>query len=204
MADDFTRLVSQANPAATQYRPTYPPTSSNTPTIGLDPFFDDDDDLELGTPIPHQTVHTRGGGNLLSPDAPPDSAFGSAQAMQSTDSGLPLSKNAALPAGSPHVWGFDDEDVQVPSTFAGSASFPGTSSQLPLKQPPRKRSRTWRWPWQKEQEREGNRIIALNDEHANLSEGYCSNYVSTSKFNIATFLPKFLTGMDSSAIFFSF
>jgi phospholipid-transporting ATPase len=203
MADDFTRLVSQANPAASQYRPTYPPTTANTPTTGLDPFFDDDDDLELGTPTPQHintTVHARGGGNLLSPDAPPDSAFGSAQAMQSTDSELPLSKHAAPPAGSSHVWGFDDEDVQLPSTFSGSAAFPGTNSQPPPKLPRKStKSRRWRWPWQEDQGRDGDRVVALNDEHANLAEAYCSNYVSTSKYSLATFLPKFLTGMHSSS-----
>lgn len=193
MADDFARLVSQANPAASQYLPTYPPSSANN---GLDPFFDDDDDVELGTPTPH----ARRGANILSPDAPPDSAFGMSQAMRSTDSGLPLSKNAAPPAGTgePHVWGFDDEDVQLPSTFEGSASFPGVTPHPQPKKSPRKQSRTWRWPWQKEERQDGERVIALNDEHANLAEGYCSNYVSTSKYNLATFLPKFLTGTSFS------
>ncbi|KIJ30028.1 hypothetical protein M422DRAFT_36734 [Sphaerobolus stellatus SS14] len=50
------------------------------------------------------------------------------------------------------------------------------------------------------------RVIALNDEHVNLAEGYCSNYVSTSKYNIATFLPKFLTEQFSkyANVFFLF
>lgn len=206
MEDDFTRLVSQANPAASQYRPTYPPTTANTlrANNGLDPFFDDDDDLELGTPNSHHinvntAIHGRGGG-LLSPDAPPDSAFASSnsKAMQSTESGLPLTRNAAPPAGAPtglpHGWGFDDDDVQIPETFVGSAPFPGPSTQPKSEVRREKRGWKWRWPWQKRKERMGERVIVLNDEHANLSEAYCSNYVSTGKYNVATFLPKFLTG----------
>ena len=41
----------------------------------------------------------------------------------------------------------------------------------------------------------GERMIVLNDERTNLAEAYCSNYVSTNKYNAATFLPKFLTGV---------
>ncbi|KAF8514608.1 aminophospholipid-transporting P-type ATPase [Gautieria morchelliformis] len=215
MSDDFARLVSQANPATSQYRPTYPPTNVNvnTPTTGLDPFFDDEDDLELGTSAPKHlnTFHSHGGSSLLSPDAPPDSAFGSAQAMQSTDSGLPLSRNAAPPAGSasPHVWGFDDEeDVQLPRVFEGGAAFPGNNPRPPTPRAARKSTRSWRWrwPWQKAREREGDRVIALNDDPANLAEGYCSNYVSTSKYNVATFFPKFFTEQFSkyANIFFLF
>lgn len=204
MADAFARLVSQANPAASQYRPTYPPTNANS---GLDPFFDDDDDPEPGTSTPRQINSNNLRGppdNLLSPEGASD-PFHSVHAMQSTDSGLPLTTNAAPPAGSSHVWGFDDDDVQLPNTFGGSASFPGNTSHPSIHKSERKsgRPRKWRWPWQKEVQREGDRVIALNDEQANRAEAHCSNYVSTSKYNLATFLPKFLAGMPSSSSYSS-
>ncbi|KIJ33241.1 hypothetical protein M422DRAFT_264782 [Sphaerobolus stellatus SS14] len=178
MADDFRRLVSQSNPASSsQYRPAYPP-SAATPT--------DDDDLEMTSPAP---PHGSGGYNtrkddLLGADLPPDSAFG-----------LPLSKHAAPPAGHgvPQGWDFDDTELVLP-TYEGATAFSGANdprAQTTKKQkPPRKK---FKWPWQKEQEKTGERVIALNDEHVNLAEGYYSNYVSTSKYTIATFLPKFLT-----------
>jgi phospholipid-transporting ATPase len=91
--------------------------------------------------------------------------------------------------------------VQLPSGFEGSAAFPGNS---PRPQAPTGNStaaRRWCWPWQRAREREGDRVIALNDERANLAEGHCSNYVSTSKYNLATFFPKFFTGVSSQPRF---
>jgi phospholipid-transporting ATPase len=87
--------------------------------------------------------------------------------------------------------------VQLPSGFYGSAAFPRYSPRPPAPMA----ARRWRWPWQRAQEREGDRVIALNDERANLAEGYCSNYVSTSKYNLATFFPKFFTAVSSRAPF---
>ena len=53
MADDFRCLVSQANPAASSHNQlAYPPTSATTPNQGLDPFFDDDDELYAKTDTP--------------------------------------------------------------------------------------------------------------------------------------------------------
>jgi len=153
-------------------------------------------------------VRVQGGmarnGSLLSPDFNdhmgeldvPDSAFVGAnfKAMQSTDSGLPLKKNAVPPAGTGMPQGWDDFDevegalpVFNPSQTSGSIARSRGSGGG--------RKRKWRWPWQKEQERTGERVILLNNEAGNLAEGYCSNYVSTSKYNVATFLPKFLTGV---------
>ncbi|KIJ35421.1 hypothetical protein M422DRAFT_262385 [Sphaerobolus stellatus SS14] len=201
MADDFHRLVSQSNPASSsQYRPAYSP-SAATPTTanqGLDPFFDDDNDLEMTSPAP---PHGNGGYNthkddLLGTDLPPDSAFASNyKAMHSTESGLPLSKHTAPPAGHGVLqgWNFDDTELVLP-TYEGTTAFPGANdprAQMTKKQKPLRKK--FKLPWQKEQEKTGERVIALNDEHVNLAEGYCSNYVSTSKYNIATFLPKFLT-----------
>ncbi|OCH92040.1 calcium transporting ATPase [Obba rivulosa] len=182
MSDDFVRLVSQANPASRQYQPAnggYPP-SSSPPNVHsgqmLDPFFDDDDDL-------------------------PDSGFGTLPgAMQSKESGLPLARAGAPPAGTSQLtlsasvqpdWSFDDEPPPTKSTsrpFSGSASFPGTS-QKPQRQPAKKFRRQWKWPWEKEVVLAGNRIIALNNPAANAE--FASNYVSTTKYNVVTFVPKF-------------
>ncbi|KAK7045662.1 aminophospholipid translocase [Paramarasmius palmivorus] len=183
MSDDFLRLVSQANPATRQYQPAsngYPPsTSSSNPfspspnsannTQLLDPFFDDDDD------------------NV------PDSAFGRPAPMQSQESGLPLARSGAPPAGFsktslgdgvPQGWNFDDDD---PNQIPMSSSAPPSSSEKSTK---KSGKRQWKWPWQKEQVLTGERTVALNNSAAN--NEFVNNYVSTSKYNMATFLPKFL------------
>ncbi|KAL1941354.1 hypothetical protein VTO73DRAFT_7171 [Trametes versicolor] len=187
MSDDFVRLVSQANPASRQqYQPAnggYPPSSS--PPHAMDPFFDDDDDV-------------------------PDSAFGRPAAMQSKESGLPLARSGAPPAGfgnsqlslpttiPPDSWSFDD-DQPSSKPFTGSASFPGPSGSNSAprthKRAPsksfKKRLGDIKWPWQrKEKVLTGNRVIALNNPEANAE--FCNNYVSTSKYNLASFVPKFL------------
>jgi phospholipid-transporting ATPase len=190
MSDDFMRLVSQSNPAARQqYQPAsnsgYPPAASsynnnNSPQL-MDPFFDDDDDLNV-----------------------PDSAFGAAPAMKSQESGLPLARSGAAPAGHskvtlgdgvPQGWNFDDEDLQPHNgqSFAGSSHFPGPQPPPPPKTPTQSSmKRKWKWPWEKEKVLEGERVIALNNSAVN--GDFCSNFVSTSKYNLATFLPKFLFG----------
>ncbi|KDQ53432.1 hypothetical protein JAAARDRAFT_137304 [Jaapia argillacea MUCL 33604] len=200
MSDDFLRLVSTANPASRQYHHPandgYPPASSSStgynhasPQI-LDPFFDDEDDLQ-------------------------DSNFNRPLPMQSQESGLPLARSGAAPAGHskvslgegvPQGWTFDDDDVQVPGSrpFDGSGSFPGSqaSSIAPSK---RKKSKwKWKWPWEKEQVVLGERVIALNNEAAN--QDFCSNYISTSKYNLITFTPKFLAEQFSkyANLFFLF
>ncbi|RDX41412.1 phospholipid-translocating P-type ATPase [Lentinus brumalis] len=179
MSDDFVRLVSQANPASRQqYQPAntgYPP-SGSSPPHALDPFFDDDDDL-------------------------PDSAFGRPPAMQSKESGLPLARSGAPPAGvgnsqlslpttiQPDQWSFDD-DQPSSKPFQGSASFPGPSKTHQRK-PSKSLKKRWKWPWdKKEQVLTGNRVVALNNPAAN--GDFCNNYVSTSKYNLATFVPKFI------------
>ncbi|KAI0799980.1 phospholipid-translocating P-type ATPase [Fomes fomentarius] len=179
MSDDFVRLVSQANPASRQqYQPAntgYPPSSS--PPNALDPFFDDDDDY-------------------------PDSAFGRSPAMQSKESGLPLARSAAPPAGlgnsqaslpsqiQPDQWSFDD-DGPSSKPFSGSAAFPGPSNHERKPSKSKAAKKPFKWPWdRKERVLAGNRVVALNNSSAN-SE-FCNNYVSTSKYNLATFVPKFL------------
>lgn len=185
MSEDFLRLVSQANPAARQYQPAnngYPPHSTagpysdNSPQL-MDPFFDDEDE------------------NV------PDSAFGRPAPMQSQESGLPLARSAVPPAGVdasgstnglPQGWNFDDDDFQL----ANSQAFPGPSKSAPSQPIPSKLSRfkaqKWKWPWKKEKVLTGERVVALNNSVANAEFG--SNFVSTSKYNVLTFLPKFIYG----------
>lgn len=191
MSDDFLRLVSQANPASREYQPAnnnnngyHPSTSVSGPYANssdpqlLDPFFDDDDDM-------------------------PDSAFGRPMPMESQESGLPLARSAAPPAGVskvmlgdgvPQGWNFDDDDLQTSNQrpFQGSHSFPGQASSTLEKSPRKSKKRAWRWPWQREKVLEGERVVALNNRAANAE--FISNYVSTSKYNMITFVPKFLAG----------
>jgi phospholipid-transporting ATPase len=180
MADDFARLVSQANPAAsrtTQYQhpgngyppSVAPPRDSQASTLLLDPFFDDEDEGE-----------------------PPDSAFGGPLALQvkegESKSHLParaaplagVSRSSLSTAGAQQDWTFDQDDppIEVPK---------------PLSRESKKVSRRrWKWPWQKEQILTGERVIALNNPASNAEFG--SNYVSTTKYNLMTFIPKFLFG----------
>src|SRR6266404_9613896 len=172
MADDFARLVSQANPATSKYhRPGngYPPSgppyeSHNSPQL-LDPFFDDEDEGDV-----------------------PDSAFGGFQTPHVKESDLHLPSQAAplagtsklsLPTdGAPQGWTFDQDDppIQAP---------PPTPRNI--KKAPRRR---WKFPWQKESVSTGERVAALNNPAANVD--FLSNYVSTAKYNMVTFVPKFL------------
>ncbi|KAG6876279.1 hypothetical protein C0992_000210 [Termitomyces sp. T32_za158] len=183
MTDDFQRLVSSANPAA-RYRPAdglhngYPQSFSmapysDQPQPAMDPFFDDDDDNA------------------------PDSAFGRRKAMESQDSGLPLARSAVPPAGVgssklslgdgiSQSWNFDDDHFQPAAT----------PSPRPVKPIAKKREWRWKWPWQKEKALAGERIITLNNSAANGE--FASNSISTSKYNLATFIPKFLFGTSTS------
>ena len=177
MTDDFRRLVSQANPAASQYQPAhnvsnaYPPASSSSLAVHhMDPFFDDEDD------------------NI------PDSAFGRPEPMRSQGSVLPLTSNAAPPAGtraaSPNDrvlpdWNFDDDDFQPaggPTPHTNTIERPTIIARF----------RKWKWPWQKHKVPVGERVIALTNSAANAD--FCSNSVSTSKYNLVTFVPKFFAG----------
>lgn len=186
MSDDFVRLVSTANPAYQQTSNGYPPSSANSPYSNnyptqspqlLDPFFDDEDEYNT----PQQSSH-----NV------PDSAFGSFPPMQSKESNIHLTSAAAPPAGTsklslsngtPQGWTFDD-DEPVPSRPEPPIKKRGLTDRL--------RGAKFKWPWQKEVVLTGERLVALNLPEANAE--FISNYVSTSKYNMATFLPKFLFG----------
>ena len=202
--ESFAALVNTANPAAHPYGyhsrlssnspyPTYPPSSNmqsraqDAPHL-MDPFFDDDDDLLDLTP----TVTQQGAISPHTSSAHPIP-------MQSQESGLPLTHSAAPPAGldsslslsTPGThpsqgWNFESE-----TAFTGSASFPGTphSPRTPM----RKRKKwKWKWPWEKEAGPTGERVITLNNPEMN--NQFCSNFVSTSKYNVVTFVPKFFKG----------
>ncbi|KAG0691925.1 Ca-transporting ATPase [Suillus ampliporus] len=201
--ESFAALVNTANPAASGYHHQqsnnpyihsdsyanttssgYPP--SQQPNL-MDPFFDDDDD---------------------------DASYSAPRPMQSQESGLPLARSAAPPAGigasslslataangQPQGWAFDDHALSP--TFLPSPSFPAEPSSTRPR--PLKRRRRWNWPWQRDKELTGERIIALNNPFMN--DDYCSNFVSTSKYNMVTFLPKFLTEQFSkyANLFFLF
>lgn len=124
--------------------------------------------------------------------------------------------------GQPQGWTFDQDDpytgsVTVPGAgaggvlpFAGSKTFNGLGSQshstdeLRAAGAPKKGGsglgEIWKqlghgkFPWQKEKVLTGERIIFLNDSRGNGEQGFISNYVSTTKYNLVTFLPKFLVG----------
>src|SRR5258707_15463737 len=187
-ADDFAALVSKANPAASrgQYGHVQPnssisyPPATNRPNnpYELDPFFDDEDDAASSLPTGASPAHREN--NSLT-DSLPD---------------LALAKNAALPAGAPGAgssrtsppkdWTFDDDAPGLPP--------PNTALSRPP--PPKVTQPKWKlkWPWAKNVALNGERSIWLNDTSRNDTEGYSSNYVSTSKYNVATFVPKFLLG----------
>lgn len=48
---------------------------------------------------------------------------------------------------------------------------------------------------------EGEREIQMNDESSNDKMKFCGNYVSTSKYNVVTFIPKFFTGKFFLSLF---
>lgn len=195
--ESFSALVNTANPAASGYRQRdsnnpYIHSDSTTNNITpsgyppqpnlMDPFFDDDDD---------DASHSNF--TMYSAQIP----------MQSQESGLPLARSAAPPAGigtsstsltttpngQPQGWAFDDDSLSP--AFSPAPSFPAEPS-IPMR--PLKRRRQWKWPWQRDKELTAERVITLNNALMNVD--YCSNFVSTSKYNMVSFLPKFLSGLS--------
>jgi phospholipid-transporting ATPase len=194
--ESFAALVNTANPATSGYgqrennpfihsdynthitTPGYPP----QPNL-MDPFFDDDDD---------DASHSN------------FAMYSAQRPMQSQESGLPLARSAAPPAGigassaslaitpngQPQGWAFDDDSMSP--AFSPAPSFPAEPSSMPMRL--LKRRRKWKWPWQRGKELVGERVIAVNNPLMN--DDYCSNFVSTSKYNMVSFLPKFLTGLS--------
>ena len=115
---------------------------------------------------------------------------------------LPLARSGAAPAGSSFKsaelstptgqnWGFDDDDEE--QLAIGKAP----QSQ---KAKGKKRARDcWEAVLQatgvKSKPLTGERTIHINNQAANSSSGFRNNSVSTSKYNLITFLPKFLFGV---------
>ncbi|CUA74534.1 phospholipid-translocating ATPase [Rhizoctonia solani] len=220
--DDFVSLVSRSNPASRQYQTaaggayaptgTYPPPQNAvSPGTGqpMDPFFDDDEEDDANP-------FGDGRGNpFTDKHAAPGNSAGNAYGMSTPSLGL--TANAAPPAGvgassstvalgkdgMPPGWSFDDEPVNQATT---SRSAPASSSGGGLKAAMKKTGGGWKWPWTKEQVLEGERNVWLNDQARNIGEGYPNNYVSTSKYNLATFIPKFLVEQFSkyANLFFLF
>ncbi|KAG8739069.1 hypothetical protein FRC11_000938, partial [Ceratobasidium sp. 423] len=221
--DDFVSLVSRSNPASRQFQTgsggayaqagTYPPPQnvvSPRTAQPMDPFFDDDEEDDANP-------FGDGRGNpFTDKHAAPGNSSGNAYGMSTPSLGL--TANAAPPAGAgassstvalgkdgmPPGWAFDDDEpVNQP---AASRSAPAPSSGGGLKAAMKKPGGGWKWPWAKEKVWEGERHVWLNDQARNIGEGYPNNYVSTSKYNLATFVPKFLVEQFSkyANLFFLF
>ena len=167
---DFNALVSRVNPAASQYQAPisqnhgYPPNgdAERQNIFLIEDDLDDDDKTFTGGTPPAQ----------FRPSG-----------MVSTESGLPLAKNAGPVAGT--SWMDDEPELE-----------PARHSKEPIRQR-MKQQWKFRWPWQKEEVLIGERVIEVNDEQANFVQGFDSNYVSTSKYNPITFIPKFLLGKSN-------
>ncbi|KAG9081562.1 hypothetical protein FRC06_005505, partial [Ceratobasidium sp. 370] len=219
--DDFASLVSRSNPAARQYQSnqsyapagTYPPPQNAlSPGTGqrMDPFFDDEDEDDANP-------FGDGRGN---PFGDKHAAPGQAYGMSTPNLGL--TANAAAPAGvgaststvalgkdgMPAGWAFDDDEPVNQPALPRSAPAPSGDGGGGggIKAVAKKRGRGWKWPWTKEKELEGERTVWLNDQARNIAEGYPTNYVSTSKYNLITFVPKFFAEQFSkyANVFFLF
>lgn len=199
-------MVSRANPAArNQYQQAgYPPAStSQQPAHGdytMDPFFDDEDGDDAMTPgfSPRPNgLEPSIGASLHMPSNP---SLRTTNTLMDSVSDLPLTSHAVPPAGIrartgaiPKDWDDpfgDDVAVLPPPPAQAQASQSAESKPSGGK----KYRKPFRWPWQKPVELEGERKIWLNDRGKNDLESYCSNYVSTGKYNAVTFLPKFFVG----------
>jgi hypothetical protein len=102
----------------------------------------------------------------------------------SQESGLPLATAGAAPAGT--FKGIDEDDDEQMRGLGSAVPKP----RVTLGE---------RWKGLKktlsgEKTYTGERSIVINDWTQNSREGFSNNSVSTSKYNLATFLPKFLAG----------
>ncbi|KAI6112036.1 Ca-transporting ATPase [Pisolithus croceorrhizus] len=202
--ESFVALVNTANPAAyksaslpqgssSHHPPTYPPYANTqsqpqpAPSL-MDPFFDDDEDLLD-----------------LSPVTTP-------RPMQSQESGLPLTHAAAPPSGldspvpfaiHPRFWAttrLEFRESRLP--FREARHFQGHRRPRGNIRLRRRKKWKWRWPWEKEVQPTGERVIVLNNPAMNIE--FCSNFVSTSKYNVVTFTLKFLKGGFEFLVRFAF
>lgn len=125
--------------------------------------------------------------------------FGQSNGFQSIDSGLPLATSAALPAGRGETrerplqgsqgWGLDDDDdEQIAARMRYDQKGKGKAREV------WPRFRHWITHLNEPKDLEGERTIYINDAASNAPMKFKGNYVSTSKYNLVTFLPKFLAG----------
>lgn len=132
------------------------------------------------------------------------------RAPDSMDADLPLAQSGAMPAGSSlgaspiypspggvQGWtGFDEDDEEQLAIGTGSASRGAGAKQ--------KGKRKARDCWDgiltmtgvKKKALTGERTIHIGDQSKNASSAFINNYVSTSKYNLITFLPKFFFGQS--------
>lgn len=127
------------------------------------------------------------------------------------DADLPLAQSGAMPAGSSlggapiypstpggvQGWtGFDEDDEEQLAIGTGSASRGAGAKQ--------KGKRKARDCWEgvltmtgiKKKALTGERTIHIGDQSKNAASAFINNYVSTSKYNLVTFLPKFFFGQS--------
>jgi len=175
MADDFARLVFQANPASShdsQYQRAhdgYAPSASPHDSRLL--FFDDEDE---GDPPPQILPF------------PALTLYKSRRAIYTCPARLRLwlvlhsAPKASLQAnGTKQGWTFDQDEPPARPPQPPSRNQEGFASKMEV-------------AMEKEQVLTGERIVAFNNSDANAN--FLSNYVSTTKCNIVTFVPKFLFG----------
>ncbi|KZO96121.1 phospholipid-translocating P-type ATPase [Calocera viscosa TUFC12733] len=226
--DDFDALVSTSNPAAQGGSSSSRPRShTHNASEALDPFFGDEEEDEY-PPHPHQgplssrtpyAIPVNQSLATIEPDEMDDNSqpigtsskrgigFGPLsrgfRGNESREQDLPLTSAAAPPAGTEP----DEPYIGMEDELARPQPPPTSTSRRRVDWFSRGRGgKGWRWPWQKKVVLEGERIIRVNDPQTNELSAFEDNYVSTSKYNALTFLPKFLAEQFSkyANLFFLF
>lgn len=132
---------------------------------------------------------------------------------------IPLASHGAAPAGSAdhhghHLDDDDDEDGEHNQSWRGfdeddeeqlASSRPTTKRRAAQEQAKASGSKLWERVQEavglKDKPLTGERTVHVNDAAANVPFKFKGNYVSTSKYNIVTFIPKFLFGEKLSSFF---
>lgn len=174
------------------------------------PHSDNDDLFEDDTPKKRaSSVFGRdddSGGGILRPNALPYQGGGSTAYNDSLEGDLP--RQSTLSYGAPSTHGrapiksltgtpgfdFDEDDEEQLRERQGAASR--ASGKI-------KESSSRLWDQMRDavglgkpKELGGERTIYINDPPANAQYRYMNNYVSTGKYNLITFIPKFLAGQS--------
>lgn len=130
---------------------------------------------------------------------------GTGRSRPTYESQAPLAQSAQLPAGygqgqfgessfaKPAVGMLDDDEEMIASQRRVNKIIAGNSGR-----PSERIKGAWKElkdrVWGKPKVLEGERMIHINDYSLNESSKFSNNYVSTSKYNLITFVPKFFTG----------